>query len=584
MQRDQDSTAERVEDLAEPISHSLEAGDEVGAEGWRLVEQISQGRTGTIWRAERDRGGEGAVKLFHVDLSKDERFGDRFSARAQRLSQVSHPVVIPLLEWGHDQASGAWYVVTPLVEGESLRARLKRAPLDDHEVRGLARSIAAALIVCHRQGCYHQSLTPEHILLPPGSAPLLIDFDLALVSSSRASPDTFRDTSKGDASPEDAAARFNESSPGAREDMFSLGMTLAESLGARAGDAGWADLISLLTHFMPDRRPSAQMFLKRLNEVPNAYHIAVGDQSEGPLRLDDIVAMILAGQEEVYVWWPGASEWCKWDQVIEILIRVEAEREPTIRLVTKSPFKPPMISLPTPVPGDRASQTVEGVTFHERLIPPVADEDHTSRSGQSLWIMETQVTQELYSVITGRDPSKFKGARRPVERVNWSDGITLCNLLSSRLGLTPAYRVEGDECELIEGADGYRLPFEYEWEWAARAERQHRYAGSDDLYEVAWYGAWNRNGNVMRGGGAQEVALLEPNAYGLYDMSGNVWEWCADDYDHPGAHRSRAKLRSRRGGSWGNDPSYCQIKHRSHRAPSRRYDDLGLRLCRLAQI
>jgi formylglycine-generating enzyme required for sulfatase activity len=78
--------------------------------------------------------------------------------------------------------------------------------------------------------------------------------------------------------------------------------------------------------------------------------------------------------------------------------------------------------------------------------------------------------------------------------------------------------------------------------------------------------------------------LLEPNAYGLYDMSGNVWEWCADDYDHPGAHRSRAKLRSRRGGSWGNDPSYCQIKHRSHRAPSRRYDDLGLRLCRLAQM
>lgn len=550
-----------------------EAGDELGVEGWRLVELIARGRTGSIWRAERDRGGEGAVKVFHKSLSDRPEFGERFSSRAQALSRITHPVVLSLLGWGRDLASGHWYLVMPLVEGESLRSRLLQAPLEEVETRALARAIASALVVCHDHGLTHGHLTPEHIILSPGGSPMLIDFNLCLISSER-----------GLALPKDTLADglieplVEISDPS--EDIFSFGMTLAESLGARAGDEQWAELISLLTHFIPTRRLSAHALLKRLNEVPNAYHIAVGDQSEGPLRLDDIVAMVLAGQEEVYVWWPGADGWSKWDQVIEILIRVEAEREPTIRILEPGVFKPPPASLPMLSAGDRVSQKAGEVVFYERFIPAFSPSSPDEVPLEAFWLMETQVTQQLYFELTQRDPSKFKGERRPVERVSWSDGVALCNALSLKLGFTPAYRGVGDDCELIVGANGYRLPFEREWAWAAQAAQDYKYAGSADLYEVGWYGAWNRSGNVMRGGGPQDVALLEPNAYGLYDMSGNVWEWCADDYDSPGEHRSSAKLRSRRGGSWGNDPSYCQILYRSHRAPGRRYDDLGLRLCR----
>ena len=225
--------------------------------------------------------------------------------------------------------------------------------------------------------------------------------------------------------------------------------------------------------------------------------------------------------------------------------------------------------------GDRVSHTVGAVVFHERLIPKPND-------GRSFWMMETQVTQELYQEIMGRNPSKFKGGKRPVERVSWEDGVAFCNALSEHLGLKLAYQGSDNSCRLVEGADGFRLPFEFEWGWAASGGQNAKYAGSDHLYEVGWYGAWNRSGNVLRGGGAQEVALLEPNKYGLYDMSGNVWEWCADDYDQPHAHRPNAELRVRRGGSWGNDEEYCQVSHRSSRSPGRRYDDLGLRLCRTA--
>ena len=189
-------------------------------------------------------------------------------------------------------------------------------------------------------------------------------------------------------------------------------------------------------------------------------------------------------------------------------------------------------------------------------------------------LSQTQVTQELYGAVIGTNPSTFKGGKLPVENVSWEDGITFCNALSEKLGLTPAYKGTDNNCELVSGANGFRLPFEAEWAFTAKGGMHFNYAGSNNIDEVAWY--INNSGSKTH-----EVAKKKPNGYGLYDMSGNVWEWCADDYNNPGQHRLGASKRVYRGGSWANyGAGYCGVSYRGMDSPDYRYYRLGLRLSR----
>ena len=207
---------------------------------------------------------------------------------------------------------------------------------------------------------------------------------------------------------------------------------------------------------------------------------------------------------------------------------------------------------------------LDKVSFNLKYIP---QPDH------SFWMMETQVTQALYRTVSGESPSRFKGEQLPVEEVSWADGIAFCNELSKKLGLTPAYKGTGNMCELINGANGFRLPSEAEWEFAAKGGQNFVYAGSDKIDEVAWY-----RDNSSRE--THEVAKKKPNGYGLYDMSGNVWEWCADDYTNPGQHSPGASRRASRGGGWSDDADDCMVSHRFRFSPVSRFGILGLRLSR----
>ena len=183
----------------------------------------------------------------------------------------------------------------------------------------------------------------------------------------------------------------------------------------------------------------------------------------------------------------------------------------------------------------------------------------------SFSIGETEVTQELWEAVMGSNPSSYKGSKLPVEQVSWNDCQTFITKLNQLTG------------------QSFRLPTEAEWEYAARGGNQSKgylYAGSNTLDEVAWYGS-NSSSKT------HDVATKSPNELGLYDMSGNVWEWCQDWYsssyysksvvDNPQGPSS-GSYRVYRGGSWRYDAWSCRVSDRRCNWPKFTYDYLGLRL------
>ena len=143
-------------------------------------------------------------------------------------------------------------------------------------------------------------------------------------------------------------------------------------------------------------------------------------------------------------------------------------------------------------------------------------------------------------------------------------------MLSKRLRLQPAYEGGEDDALLAVGANGFRLPFEADWEWAAKGGEEYKYAGSDTLEEVGW----------GSGEETHPVRQLKANRYGCYDFSGNIWEWCIDDYDNPGEWRPGATKRVIRGGCADGATAWCQILRRHWRSPDSDSVHLGLRLSR----
>ena len=223
-------------------------------------------------------------------------------------------------------------------------------------------------------------------------------------------------------------------------------------------------------------------------------------------------------------------------------------------------------------------------------------------------IGETEVTQELWQAVMGNNPSYFGSSpasgetqgKRPVEQVNWYQCIAFCNKLSKACNLEPCYTVSGVNFDTLnfsaiptsDNSDwnnavcdwskkGFRLPTEAEWEWAAKGGTNDKWAGTNEtaqLVNYAWY-------NANSGNKTHQVKLKSANGYGLYDMSGNVWEWCWDRYGNfsyplPADYAGGASGFDRvfRGGSWLDVAVFAARAYRDIGVPDYRNSNLGLRL------
>jgi formylglycine-generating enzyme required for sulfatase activity len=183
----------------------------------------------------------------------------------------------------------------------------------------------------------------------------------------------------------------------------------------------------------------------------------------------------------------------------------------------------------------------------------------------AFWIDRHEVTQAEYRRLGLPDPSHFKGEAHPVEQIRWDQAAFYCNARSREEGLKPCYNESDSACDY--GADGYRLPTEAEWEYACRAGSDaDYYYGADPgkLSEYAWYAA---NSDKK----THQVGQKRPNAWGLYDMLGNVGEWCndiyaKDYYEHSPAQNPHGptdgSLYVLRGGSWNSGADALRSSHR----------------------
>ena len=221
--------------------------------------------------------------------------------------------------------------------------------------------------------------------------------------------------------------------------------------------------------------------------------------------------------------------------------------------------------------GDRIVLTADGAEYAFRWCPPgefmmggdkydFEKPVHKVKITRGFWLLETEVTQAMWRSVMGENPSFFKGKQNPVEQVSWDDCQSFCRKLSQKLG------------------QQVQLPTEAQWEYACRAGTTGDYAGTLD--EMAWY---YDNSGLM----THVVGQKKPNALGLYDMHGNVWEWCSDYYDKEFYARSPTSApentatspdRVLRGGCYREFAENCRSAFRYGAGPDNRSRSLGLRV------
>jgi len=204
-----------------------------------------------------------------------------------------------------------------------------------------------------------------------------------------------------------------------------------------------------------------------------------------------------------------------------------------------------------------------------------SDEVQHQVTVSSFYLGKYEVTQKEYQEVIGMNPSSVKGDNLPVETVTWYDAINYCNRISQKEGLTPVYTVNGENVTWNQNANGYRLPTETEWEYACRAGTTTRFSTGNNITTS------QANSRI------QEVGSFAPNPWGLYDMHGNVWEWCWDWYgnyssgaqtDPKGA--SSGSYRVIRGGGWGSGETNMRSANRSYSILSTGGRSIGFRVAR----
>lgn len=554
---------------------ALQPGSTLQGGRYRILSTLGQGGYGITYKAQQQGLGRlVAIKEFFISIMCDrdaskstmitastsntkevERYRRKFISEAQMISRLHHPNIVSILDVFEE--NGSAYYVMEYVEGGSLGDRMREGAMSEAEALKYIRPVADALNYIHKQKICHYDIKPSNIMVWKDiDQPVLIDFGVSkhYDEEDNATTTTPVGLSEGYAPLEQYNAQEMTSfSP--QTDIYSLGATL----------------LALVTGKKP---PTPTNILTDGLTLP--AHLSTGLQTA--IRQ----AMVLnrdkrtASVEQFLTMLGNIVQ----TPIVEATMVLQSDDESDI-LSSKyeDGTKAAIYSETFEVNGVRFKMIrVDGGTFQmgaDIIQDSEADNDESPVHSVSLstyMIGETEVTQALWMAVMGSNPSYFTGdLSRPVESVSWAKCCDFLMKLNSLTGKT------------------FRLPTEAEWEFAARGGNQshgYKYSGSNNIDEVAWY---DRNsyvkGFLSRNYLTHPVAMKSPNELGLYDMSGNVWEWCSDWYGPYGSSSqtnpegaSSGSFRVFRGGSLFNCARFCRSSFRSYNTPGTRDYYLGLRL------
>ena len=555
---------------------------------YRLERKLGEGGMGTVFLAVHETLGQRvAIKILDPPLARSPEVRERFLQEARIQIGLRHPGIVQALTANTEGQHLA--LVMEYIEGLSLAEVIERRgalPLD--EASHLFTQVLSAVGYAHSQSVVHRDIKPSNVMVEADGTAMVTDFGIAKVAG--ASKLTRTGTVMGSAhymSPEQV---LGQKDIDYRTDIYSLGIAFYEVLTGHTPFEGQVESATDSDYMIKDahvRRPPPDPRVFRSDVPPymtQALFIALA--KEPAERFDSCEAFRKKLEGPVHQARPA-----------EQLVR---RRNPSNKAAAQEPGSDSGHSPdPVKIPQERVSASPENsetkpakfVTIKPGAFTMGASSEPGTQHGpvdanqrvhltQSFQISLTAVTQEQWMATMGNNPSHFKGDSLPVECVNWFDAVAFCNKLSEREGLNQAYRIEGETVTWQLRADGYRLPTEAEWECAARAGEQHVTSGSGAPVLVAWYAA---NSSIT----THPVATKRSNAWGLYDMSGNVSEWVWDWYaEYSGQDLSNPTgppmgvERVHRGGSWYSPLASLGCTHRNSENPHDCSRDRGFRIAR----
>lgn len=488
------------------------------------------------------------------------------------------------------EANGTACYVMEFLDGGSLADYVKKqGALSVGVAKKILKPVADAVAFLHSNRITHLDIKPGNIMFRSNGEPVLIDFGLAKHYDRRGNATTTVRTLAYSAgfSPAEQYVGLKQFSP--QSDVYALAATFANMLTGKTPPEAidlefslndWSvclpeevrpAVVHAMAYSRKDRTLSVCDFVKELyGNEPSVVEKPVSQPAAEP-TVESKTEVIGEGKKSTKKWWIIAA--CV---AVAVVVGIVCAKFLSVGedMEQKTESAPQLVA----VEGSQTF-TVNGVKF---MMVPVEGGTFTmgatSEQGSDVWdyekpahqvtlsnyyIGQTEVTQALWKAVMGSNPSDSKGDNLPVEQVSWDD----CQVFIQNLN-----QLTGKQ---------FRLPTEAEWEYAARGGRKSRgykYAGGNDIGLVAWY--TDNSGNETH-----TVATKQANELGVYDMSGNVEEWCSDWYgDYQSSSQSdpqgpsSGSNRVSRGDCYFSDARDCRVSNRSYNLPDYRGDFLGLRL------
>ena len=557
-----------------------------------------------------------------------ERFKAKFLKEARNIAHLNHPYIVRIYDIFEE--NGTAYYVMEYAGNGSLADKVKQqGQLSESVAKRYILQVANALAYIHNQKMNHLDVKPANIMLSEADDAVLIDFGMSKqydaatgnqtsttpvgISEGYAPMEQYKQGGVGEFSPEtdiySLGATFFKLltgvTPPSALDLIQDGLPMAELKKRSISQKAMNVISQAMAGLKKDRMKDVQTFIDGLKGTPsNTSTVSVSNsdddatvlitdkpnqeaearaKAEAELKAREQAERKRKEEEECIRKEQEERERKKQDQrsnkiLLWSILGIIAIGAVIVWSTSRSGNTDDAVR-DVQISNAPLSFTVNGVSFDMMPVTGGTFRMGATKSTDSeaydnesplhdvtlsdYYIGKTEVTQALWGAVMGSNPSRFSGGNLPVEYVSWNDCQDFIRKLNKKTG------------------KDFRLPTEAEWEYAARGgnrSRGYKYSGSDNIDAVAWY-----DGNAKSK--THPVGTKQPNELGIYDMSGNVWEWCSDSY---GSYSSNAQTnpqsvasghdRVSRGGSWYLDASYCRSVQRNDAPQELSATSLGFRL------